>query len=180
MRRQLVGVTVCLGVLGSGVAQGQIPRWSIGGGALVPAGEYSLHDRTGWHAMVAFTPLGSSSSLFGLRFDGLYGRTTRKAPVSAAMSQVFGLDASIILRPRGKRAVVPYALGGLGYYEMEEGNIGGGSSPPVNGLAVGGGVGLSFGRGRVRLFLEGRVIGGPARHGVVFIPITLGGTLSGG
>lgn len=178
MQKQFVAV--CVGLCAAGPAQGQLARLALGAGALFPTGEYSLHDKAGWHAFAAYTALGSPGRPFALRIDALYGRTSRKTTLPAGTSQVFGLDATMVLRLSGTRLVDPYLLGGVGYYELEEGNAGGGSASPMNGLALSGGAGVSVGHRSARLFLEGRLLGGPVRHGVDFIPITLGVTLGGG
>jgi len=47
----------------------------------------------------------------------------------------------------------------------------------VHGLTLGGGAGAAIKVGRIRVFVEGRFIGGPAQNGVNFIPVTLGASL---
>jgi hypothetical protein len=177
MQHRPAGMLLCLSLLVAYPATAQVGRWMIGGGLLLPAGEYSLHDKAGWQAFAAFAPFGSPARPFSVRIDGTYGRTSRKTSAPASMSQVFGLGASLALRPPGKHRVDPYALASVGFYEQEEGVAGGGASSPINGIALGGGAGVSVGLGGVRAFLEGRFIGGPVQHGVDFIPITLGVSL---
>jgi hypothetical protein len=84
------------------------------------------------------------------------------------------LGAAVMAHPARGAGMLPYVLAGVGYYELEEGGPGGISSPPINGIGIMGGAGISARMGRVRAFLEGRFIGGPVKHGVNFIPVSLG------
>jgi hypothetical protein len=158
----------------AGAARAQTDHWWLGGGLVVPSGEYSMHDKAGWHAVAAFSPLlFGRDGAFGLRIDALYGQTPRKTTPSAT-SQVFGLGATLVVRPTHGVAVRPYLIAGIGYYELEEGAPGGVSSSPVNGIALVGGAGASFRTGGLHVFLETRFIGGPVKNGVNFFPVTLG------
>jgi len=122
--------------------------------------------------MAAFSPLDSRGAL-GVRIDALYGRTPRKVSLQSN-SQVFGLGVAVMVHPVRAAGVLPYALAGIGYYELEEGAPGGVSSAPVNGIGLVGGAGMAIHLGRLRAFVEGRFIGGPVKNGVNFIPLTLG------
>lgn len=148
--------------------------FAFGGGLVAPAGEYSTHDKAGWNAMVAFMPLHSQASAFGLRLDGFYGQTPRKTGLGASSSKLFGLNVDLEIHPTGSHGVEPYLLAGLGYADLQEGTISGGSSTPVNGLVLGGGAGAAVRVGSTRVFGEARFIGGPGQNGVNFLMITLG------
>jgi hypothetical protein len=173
LRHRCFGALVLCGLAAVGPARAQLGRWWVGGGLVAPGGEYSTHDKAGWHLLAAFSPLGSARGALGLRIDALYGRTPRKISLQTN-SQVFGLGAAVMVHPVGPAGVHPYALAGIGYYELEEGASGGVSSAPVNGIALLGGAGMAIHAGRTRAFIEARFIGGPVKNGVSFIPVTLG------
>lgn len=40
----------------AGPARAQSDHWWLGGGLVAPSGEYSMHDKAGWHAMAGFSP----------------------------------------------------------------------------------------------------------------------------
>lgn len=158
----------------TGPAEAQAGHWWLGGGLVAPSGEYSTHDKAGWHAVAGFSPpLFDRNGAFGLRIDALYGQTPRKTTPSAT-SRVFGLGTTLVVHPTHDSAVRPYLIAGIGYYELEEGAPGGVSSSPVNGIALVGGAGASFRMSGLRVFLEARFIGGPVKNGVNFFPVTLG------
>ncbi|HET9707661.1 MAG TPA: outer membrane beta-barrel protein [Gemmatimonadales bacterium] len=153
-------------------ARAQSGTWGMGVGVAAPTGEYSTHDKAGWHASATYTPVRFGPAV-DLRIDALYGRTPRKT-TGAAASQVFGLGAALLAHPSRSVTAHPYVLAGIGYYELEEGGLGGVSSTPTSGIAIIGGAGISVPAGGPHVFLEARFIGGPVKNGVNFVAVTLG------
>ena len=106
MRTRAVGCVPLLALFFAGAATAQSGRWAVGTGALAPTGEYSTHDKLGWHAVGAFTTASFSHGLLGLRLEALYGRTPRKTTGYGA-SQLFGFGSSLELHPAHATAWSP-------------------------------------------------------------------------
>ncbi|HET7621983.1 MAG TPA: hypothetical protein VFK39_08775 [Gemmatimonadaceae bacterium] len=160
-----------LGRLGRGFWLG------VGGGASVPIG--NLHDGgydTGWNVTV---PIGwqSASTPWGLRLDLSYNRlnggTINTAPVSTTLSDANVWSGALDLTlqfPFGSSGSSFYLMGGGGIHHFTDVGSDNGaaiidgtalSSSADNSLTkagVNGGLGLNFGFGRAKLFLESRFV----------------------
>jgi hypothetical protein len=160
-----------LGRLGRGFWVG------VGGGATVPIG--NLHDGgydTGWNITV---PIGwqSASTPWGLRldlsYDRLNGGTLAAAPVSVTLSDANVWSGALDLTlqfPFGSSGSSFYLMGGGGIHHFTDVGSDNGaaiidgtalSSSADNSLTkagVNGGLGLNFGFGRAKLFLESRFV----------------------
>jgi hypothetical protein len=149
----------------------------VGGGASVPIG--NLHDGgydTGWNVTV---PIGwqSATTPWGLRldlsYDRLNGGTLATAPVSVTLSDANVWSGSLDLTlqfPFGNSGSSFYLMGGGGIHHFTDVGSDNGSaiidgtalsSSADNSLTkagVNGGLGLNFGFGRAKLFLESRFV----------------------
>jgi hypothetical protein len=149
----------------------------VGGGASVPMG--NLHDAgydTGWNITV---PIGwqSATTPWGLRldlsYDRLNGGTLATVPVSVTLSDANVWSGALDLTlqfPFGNSGSSFYLMGGGGIHHFTDvGNDNGAaiidgtalSSSADNSLTkagVNGGLGLNFGFGRAKLFLESRFV----------------------
>jgi hypothetical protein len=132
-------------------------RWSLGGGATIPVGDYGRADKTGWHVMgAAFAPVAIPN--LALRLDALYSETTHKG-FSAGHTKLGGGGASVLWRLRREGPDLrPYLITGLGFYGVSVTATAGGSTSK-SGVAWSGGGGLSFlGLGPAIAFVEARFI----------------------
>lgn len=156
------------------ISDAQGGRWLVGGGLLVPSGDYSTHDKSGWHVVAGFLPMSSSPRPVTLRIDAMYGQTAKKSLAVPGTSRVFGVSASAELHASAVHWTGPYVLAGIGYYELEEASSGGINGTPVHGFGFDAGAGVSGRLGGMRGFLEARFAGAPGTNGVNFFVITVG------
>ena len=93
-------------------------RFGLGGGLIIPEGDYSSGDKMGWHVL-GLIQLPISGSPIHLRFDGLYGQTSHKNNVSGSTKLAGGTaDLLYHLGPHNS-AVRPYVLGGVGFFNVK-------------------------------------------------------------
>jgi len=169
-----------IGLYPSSARTGRFGRgfWvGIGGGATVPIG--NLHDGgydTGWNVTV---PIGwqSATTPWGLRldlsYDRLNGGTLATVPVSVTLSDANVWSGALDLTlqfPFGSSGSSFYLMGGGGIHHFTDVGSDNGaaiidgtalSSSADNSLTkagVNGGLGLNFGFGRAKLFLESRFV----------------------
>ena len=169
-----------IGLYPSSSQTGRLGRgfWlGVGGGASVPMG--SLHDGgydTGWNVTV---PIGwqSATTPWGLRldlsYDRLNGGTVATVPVSVTLSDANVWSGALDLTlqfPFGSSGSSFYLMGGGGIHHFTDVGSDNGaaiidgtalSSNADNSLTkagVNGGLGLNFGFGRAKLFLESRFV----------------------
>jgi hypothetical protein len=169
-----------IGLYPSSARTGRFGRgfWvGVGGGATVPIG--NLHDGgydTGWNVTV---PIGwqSATTPWGLRldlsYDRLNGSTIGSAPVSVTLSDASVWSGALDLTlqfPFGNSGSSFYLMGGGGIHHFTDVGSDNGSAI-IDGTAlssngdntltkagVNGGLGLNFGFGRAKLFLESRFV----------------------
>ena len=169
-----------IGMYPSSSRAGRLGRgfWlGVGGGASVPMG--NLHDGgydTGWNVTV---PIGwqSATTPWGLRldlsYDRLNGGTIATAPVSVTLSDANVWSGALDLTlqfPFGSSGSSFYLMGGGGIHHFTDVGSDNGSAI-IDGTAlssnadnsltkagVNGGLGLNFGFGRAKLFLESRFV----------------------
>ena len=169
-----------IGLYPSSARTGRFGRgfWvGVGGGASVPIG--NLHDGgydTGWNVTV---PIGwqSATTPWGLRldlsYDRLNGGTLATVPVSVTLSDANVWSGALDLTlqfPFGSSGSSFYLMGGGGIHHFTDVGSDNGaaiidgtalSSSADNSLTkagVNGGLGLNFGFGRAKLFLESRFV----------------------
>lgn len=163
--------------------------FGLGGGALVPQGDYSDALSTGWSAgaMLGWRPV---NSIWGVRLDANYGRLS--AQESAGLSsddQLTTWNAMLDLTldfPIGQNGSSFYLLGGAGLHNFAWDFEGVDDDPnqsfdeveDATDFGVNAGAGLNFAIGRTNLFVEGRFINVFNGNDVVddarFIPISAG------
>ncbi|HET7552262.1 MAG TPA: hypothetical protein VFK04_13315 [Gemmatimonadaceae bacterium] len=169
-----------IGMYPSSARTGRFGRgfWiGVGGGATVPIG--NLHDGgydTGWNVTV---PIGwqSATTPWGLRldlsYDRLNGSTIATAPVNVTLSDASVWSGALDLTlqfPFGSSGSSFYLMGGGGIHHFRDVGSDNGSAI-IDGTAlssngdntltkagVNGGLGLNFGFGRAKLFLESRFV----------------------
>jgi hypothetical protein len=144
-------------------------RFGVGGGLMLPMGNYADVDKAGWHVL-GLLQLPISHSPIHLRFDAMYGQTSHKSGLGSGNTTLTGATADLLYHLGNRAAKVrPYVLGGLGFYNVD---VGGTSESK---LAFGGGGGILFGVGTMHAFLEGRYMSvQTSGSSVNFLPISLG------
>src|SRR3989442_5015995 len=90
---------VCL-TAHDGLAAAQAPsvRFGLGGGAIVPVGDYNKADKIGWHGL-GMVQFGLPALPVEIRVDGLYGHTTHKDMSGAAVpgsTKLYGGLANVV------------------------------------------------------------------------------------
>jgi hypothetical protein len=141
--------------------------YGVGAGLILPTGNYGTADKMGWHVM-GLIQLPIAQSPIHLRFDGMYGMTSNKAPATGSI-KLAGATADLLYH-LGERAssVRPYIMGGLGFF-----HVGDGTSESKVAFGLGGGI--LFGMGTMHAFLEGRYMSiQTSGSSLTFLPITFG------
>jgi hypothetical protein len=173
MKRGLLSLVVLGGIaaLAASPAAAQT-RLSLGVGGVVPSGDYSTIDNTGWHLMGALE-LGLRHLPISARADVVYGQTSHQTGLLTGSTKLTGATANAVYHLGGKMLPVRlYLLAGLGYYHVDFGSNGSESKP-----AFDAGTGVSLGFGPMHLFGEARLVnvmtsGSSTR----FFPVSVGFT----
>ena len=170
MKRVLMNV-VAMGVLAASAASAQHVRVSLGGGGVVPTGDYSSVDKAGWHALGAIE-VGLPGSPVAIRGDVMYGETGHDVTLITGGTKLSGGTADVVYRLGAPALPVHlYFLAGVGYYNVDV------SGTSEGKMAFGGGTGISLGMGPAHLFAEGRYMSiETSGSALTFLPVTLGMT----
>ena len=166
-------VVLCTSVAPTATLTAQTVVVGIGGGALIPAGDYGANDKVGWHVL-GMAEVRPSALPFSLRLEATYSRSTHRGDVGGA-SKLDGVTADLVWHVRLPR--VPgrfYLVGGVGLYDVRV-DVTGFSSASQTKVAFGGGVGWCAGTGATKMFGEARFISARTSGGASsFIPISAG------
>jgi opacity protein-like surface antigen len=173
--RKLFG---CALVLLAGVvlpAQAQV-RFGVGGGLLMPMGDYGTADKMGFVAGAGVViPVGTAP--VGVRVEGSYSQTSHDG--IGGKSKIMGGMASLIYSFTGAGSVTPYVLAGIGYYNVKVDVTGFGSADESK-VGFGGGGGIRFPMGSASLFAEARYMNISTTGGsTTFMPIIVGVSFGG-
>src|SRR5256885_8631830 len=108
----------CMALAGIAAAQAPSVRFGLGGGAIVPVGDYNKADKIGWHGL-GMLQFGLPALPVEIRVGGLYGHTTHKDMSGAAVpgsTKLYGGLANVgySLGPKGLGR--PYVLRGNRIY----------------------------------------------------------------
>src|SRR2546427_13265985 len=121
-RRMLSLLAVCCTAV-AGIAAAQTPsaRFGLGGGVIIPVGNYKDADKIGWHGL-GMAQFGLPGSPVDIRVDALYGQTTHKdigtTPVSGN-TKLYGGLASVVYNIGPKLMARPYILGGVAAHHVK-------------------------------------------------------------
>jgi hypothetical protein len=144
-------------------------RFGLGIGATQPLGDYGDFDKMGINLLGIFeTPL-AGSPLY-LRIDGIYSSTAHEGTGASGSTSILGGNASALYHFSAPNAQArPYALAGLGIYNVDSGP----DAETKIGLGVGGGV--TFSLGGLNAFAEARYVSVKTDGASTsFIPLTVG------
>lgn len=145
-------------------------RFGLGIGATLPMGDYGDVDKMGLNVLGVFeTPL-ANSPLF-LRVDGLYSSTAHDGPDGT--TGILGGTASALYHFSAPQAQArPYALAGLGIYNVDFGTPGVDSETKI-GFGLGGGV--TFNLAGFNAFAEARYMSvKTSGSSMTFVPLSVG------
>jgi opacity protein-like surface antigen len=175
MKRMALAVSVLALLAGVGSLSAQGFRLGIGGGVLLPTGDYGKADKLGWlaGADATYWLLGAP---IGIRADVQYSQTSEKSGVAAHTTKVIGGLAEVVYAFEQKKDQIrPYIMGGVGYYNVKV-DVTGGASGSESKVGFGGGAGLAFKlSGGTRFFVDGKFVSVSRTGGsATFIPIRAG------
>lgn len=175
MKRMALVVSVLVLLAGVGSLSAQGFRLGIGGGVLLPTGDYGKADKLGWlaGADATYWLLGAP---IGIRADVQYSQTSEKSGVAAHTSKIIGgLAEAVYAFGQKKDQIRPYIMGGIGYYNVKF-DPAVGSSVSESKIGFGGGAGLAFKLGLgTRFFVDGKFVSVATTGGsTTFFPIRAG------
>jgi opacity protein-like surface antigen len=141
----------------------------IAAGASVPVGGYGSDKNVGYHIGLLLD-IRTPTPMVGVRIDGAFheigftGNSTKE--------DIWTINGNAMLKVPTGRMVVPYAIGGAGFYNSHRNLFFGSRSS--TGVGVNGGAGLRFELSDVTTFVEARyhMVSGDAK--IRILPITLG------
>ncbi|HUK22441.1 MAG TPA: outer membrane beta-barrel protein [Gemmatimonadales bacterium] len=172
MKRVLMSLAV-LGVvaLSASPLAAQKAALYLGGGGVMPTGNYAQADNTGWQLQGGLE-IGIPHSPFAVRADAMYGETSHQGSIPFTNdTKLSGLSADGVYHIGGGMVPVKlYVLAGVGYHNV---NLGSGASESDFSWNAGGG--LRIGLGPMNLFAEARYTSIMMTGGSLnFFPITGG------
>jgi hypothetical protein len=174
MKRRLLNALVVAAVSAAGAAtlQAQSAQLGLGGGVIIPIGDFGTADKLGWHGlgMVEFSLPASPAAI---RIDAMYGQTSHKS--AGGNTKLVGGTADLVWHMGPSKAPARlYLLGGLGYYNVKV-DVTGLGSVSESKFAFDLGAGVSAGMGGAKFFGEARFISVRTSGGATnFIPISVG------
>lgn len=176
MTRKVLGVlSVAIALAAAPSLHGQLMartegfRFGLGVGPSLPMGDFGDVDKMGINILGVFeTPL-ANSPLY-LRVDGLYSSTAHDGTGASGSTSILGGTASALYHFSAPAATArPYALAGLGIYNVDPGA---GSETKI-GIGVGGGV--TFNLAGFNAFAEARYLSvQTSGSSTTFVPLTVG------
>jgi opacity protein-like surface antigen len=176
MKRIAFSVLAVLSLAGvGGLSAQQGVRVGLGGGLVLPMGDYKKIDKMGWliGGDVTYWLTGAP---VGLRADLQYSQTSEKSGVTPHKSKILGGLAEVVYA-FGTEAdqVRPYILGGVGYYNVKFTVSGVSADESKVGFGGGAGVAFKVGTGSTRVFVEGKYVSvSTSGSSVTFVPIRAG------
>ncbi|HET8713628.1 MAG TPA: outer membrane beta-barrel protein [Gemmatimonadales bacterium] len=140
----------------------------IGAGLTMPMGDYGDADKMGFH-FGAGAKFGLGSAPISLRIEGSYSTTSHDG-VDGKFNIMGGM-ASLVYPIQTAGSLKPYALFGVGYFNVKETD----SDVSESGVGFGGGLGVNFAMSSTNLFVEARYVTSKAAD-VNFgrVPLTVG------
>ncbi len=175
MPRMLLNALLGAVVSAAGAArlQAQSAQLGLGGGVLVPTGDYASADKTGWHGLGQLE-VSLPASPASIRIDAMYGQTSHKSTLGGT-TKLFGSTADLVWHAGLPKAPARfYLLGGLGFYNVKV-DVPGFGSTSQSKVAFDLGAGVSAGMGGATFFGEARFISvSTTGSATSFIPLSVG------
>jgi opacity protein-like surface antigen len=177
--RKLLGCALVLLAVVAMPAQAQV-RFGVGGGLLLPTGDYGTLDKMGFTGGVGVVvPIGTTPA--AVRIEGTFSQTSHDSAAVGfgGKTKIIGGMASLVYSFQAGGSVTPYILGGLGYYNVKIDVTGLGSGDESK-VGFGGGGGIRFPMGSASLFAEARYMSiSTSGSSLTFFPIIVGVSFGG-
>jgi hypothetical protein len=177
MKRVALSLVALIAIAGAGSLSAQGVRFGIGGGLVMPTGDYKTADKMGWlvGADATYWLMGAP---VGIRIEGQYSQTSHKNGVDGNSKIIGGMGEVVYAFGTNKAQVRPYILGGIGLFNVKVTSPSFGIDTSVTKVGFGGGAGLAFkmGAGGTRFFVEGKFVSVSTGGGsnTTFLPIRAG------
>jgi hypothetical protein len=177
MKRVALTLVALISVAGAGSLSAQGVRFGIGGGLVMPTGDYKTADKLGFlvGADATYWLMGAP---VGIRVEGQYSQTSHKNGVDGHTKIIGGMGEVVYAFGTNKDQVRPYILGGIGLFNVKITSPSFGIDTSVTKVGFGGGAGLAFklGAGGTRFFVEGKFVSVSTGGGsnTTFLPIRAG------
>lgn len=175
MKRTIFSVLAMLTLAGVAGLSGQGVKVGVGGGLLMPLGDYKTADKVGWLAGGDVTYWLAGAPV-GIRGDVQYSQTSHKGGIDGNSKIIGGLAEVVYAFDTKGSQIRPYILGGVGYYNVKVSVTGFGSASESK-VGFGGGAGLDFkvGTGSTLVFVEGKFVSvSTSGSSTTFLPIRAG------
>jgi opacity protein-like surface antigen len=177
MKRVALMLVGLISIAGAGSLSAQGVRFGIGGGLVMPTGDYKTADKMGFlvGADATYWLMGAP---VGIRLDAQYSQTSHKNGVDGNSKIIGGMGELVYAFGTNKAQVRPYILGGIGLFNVKVTSPSFGLDTSVTKVGFGGGAGLAFkmGAGGTRFFVEGKFVSVSTGGGsnTTFLPIRAG------
>ncbi|HET9708553.1 MAG TPA: outer membrane beta-barrel protein [Gemmatimonadales bacterium] len=177
MKRVALTVVALVSIAGAGSLSAQGVRFGIGGGLVMPTGDYKTADKMGFlvGADATYWLMGAP---VGIRVDAQYSQTSHKNGVDGNSKIIGGMGEVVYAFGTNKAQVRPYILGGIGIFNVKVTSPSFGVDTSVTKVGFGGGAGVAFkmGAGGTRFFVEGKFVSVSTGGGsnTTFLPIRAG------
>ena len=177
MKRVALTLVALISIAGAGSLSAQGVRFGIGGGLVMPTGDYKTADKLGFlvGADATYWLMGAP---VGIRVEGQYSQTSHKNGVDGNSKIIGGMGEVVYAFGTNKDQVRPYILGGIGLFNVKKTIPSLGIDTSVTKVGFGGGAGLAFklGAGGTRFFVEGKFVSVSTGGGsnTTFLPIRAG------
>jgi opacity protein-like surface antigen len=156
MKRLLLAVFAVASFAGVGSLSAQGVRFGVGGGLLMPMGDYKTGDKAGL-LVGADGTYWLSGDQIGIRLDASYSQTSEKSGVLAHKTKMIGGMGEVVYAFMTKADQIrPYLFGGIGLFNVKLSAGGADTSETKVGFGGGGGLAFKVGSGSTRIFVEGR------------------------
>jgi opacity protein-like surface antigen len=177
MKRVALSLVALISIAGAGSLSAQGTRLGIGGGLIMPTGDYKTSDKMGWlvGADATYWLMGAP---VGIRVEGSYSQTSHKNGVDGNSKIIGGMGDIVYAFGTQKEQIRPYILGGIGLYNVKVTIPSLSVDTSVTKVGFGGGAGVAFklGAGGTRFFVEGKFVSVATGGGsnTTFLPFRAG------
>lgn len=165
----LIAAALVFAGASASVAQSKV-AFGVGGGLLMPMGDYGDVDNMGF-TFGGGASIGLGSAPVRLRVEGSYGTSSHDGV--GGKTKILGGMVSVVYPFQTAGQIKPYVLAGLGYYNVDVSVTGFGSADESK-LGFGGGAGVMFPMSSVELFVEARFMSIATDERTTFLPIIAG------
>lgn len=165
-------VVAAASAAGTTTLNAQSAQLGLGGGVIIPTGDYGTADKSGWHGL-GLVEISVPLSPVSVRVDAMYGQTSHKN--ISGNTKLAGSTADVVWHAGLPKAPARfYLLGGLGFYNVKV-EVPGFVTASESKVAFDLGAGVSAGMGSAKFFGEARFISVRTSGGATnFIPLSVG------